>query len=153
VVDEAGPFVAYVVNQATGRTYEAVRGRGARRDGAAITPSSATHLSGSIIGLSGFPGRHLGWMQYRVLGAIALDLCAVADGSLDGYLDCARSNHGVWDYLAGLLVCREAGAYVGETAGRELVVRTLEERRSPVAAGTEELLRELVAAHGGGAAE
>ena len=62
--------------------------------------------------LSGLPPGWLGWRQFRALGAVALDLCAVAEGRLDGYLDCSPSAHGPWDYLGGMLVCREAGALV-----------------------------------------
>ena len=146
VLDESGPLVALVVNQATGARYEAVRGGGARRDGEAITPSLKESLGRSLIGLSGYPPRYLGWRQYRALGAAALDLCAVADGTLDGYIDCMRDAHGSWDYLGGLLVCAEAGAVVADAAGRELVVRDHSGRRTPVAAGTSALLSELLAA-------
>jgi hypothetical protein len=44
-----------------------------------------------------------------------------------------------------MLVCTEAGAVMGETAGRELVVRGHEDRRSPAAAATPELLADLLA--------
>ncbi|HXY45443.1 MAG TPA: inositol monophosphatase family protein [Acidimicrobiales bacterium] len=146
VLDEDGPLAALVVNQATGRRYEAVRGGGARRDGVPIHPSQCRDLGRSVIGLSGYPSRYLGWKQYRALGAVALDLCAVADGTLDGYVDCGRNAHGGWDYLGGMLVCREAGAGVADGLGRELVVRGHADRRAPVAAGTPELLDALVAA-------
>lgn len=144
VLDEKGPRAALVVNQSSGISYEAVRGRGARRDGLAIAPSGATELSRSIIGLSGSPKRPYGWRQYRSLGAAALDLCCVADGTLDGYVDCADRSHGPWDYLGGMLVCIEAGASVAETNGIELITRDPHERRSPVAAATEKLLGELL---------
>lgn len=147
VLDAVGPLVALVVNQATGARYEAVRGQGARRDGRAIRPSRATELRRSIIGLSGYPVRHLDWGQFRALGAVALDLCAVAEGALDGFVDCVEVPHGgPWDYLGGLLVCAEAGATVADAAGRDLVVRELDEWRSPVAAATSALLDELLAA-------
>jgi fructose-1,6-bisphosphatase/inositol monophosphatase family enzyme len=145
VLDEEGAFAALVVNQATGVRYEAVRGGGARRDGEPIRPSCEESLGRSLIGLSGYPPRYLGWRQYRALGAAALDLCAVADGTLDGYIDCMRDAHGGWDYLGGLLVCAEAGALVADAAGRELVVRDHSSRRTPVAAGTSALLSELLA--------
>ena len=48
-----------------------------RRPGA---PSSGD----AIVGLNGIPPRHLGFAQCRVLGAVALDLCLVAAGVLDG---------------------------------------------------------------------
>jgi fructose-1,6-bisphosphatase/inositol monophosphatase family enzyme len=146
VLDDSGPLAAFVVNQSIGTTYDAVRGEGARRNGTTITPSTTTRLGDAILGISGFPKRYLGWRQFRAFGAAALDLCCVADGSLDAYLDCSRSAHGSWDYLAGALVCTEAGAVVADTEGRDLVVRGHKDRRSPVAAGTPELLAEVVEA-------
>lgn len=146
VLDAEGPLAALVVNQATGRRYEATRGGGARRDGEPIRPSRCRELGKAVIGLSGYPSRYLGWKQYRALGAVALDLCAVADGTLDGYVDCGRNAHGGWDYLGGMLVCEEAGAGVADGLGRELVVRGPADRRAPVSAGTPELLEALLAA-------
>ena len=138
-VDDRGPRAALVVNLATGTRFEAVRGRGARRDGRPIAPSGCTSLEKAIVGISGLPPRHLGWRQFRALGAAALDLCLVASGGLDAYIDCSESAHGVWDYLGGLLVCREAGAVVVEAAGRDLVVLDPDARRTPLAAATPEL--------------
>jgi myo-inositol-1(or 4)-monophosphatase len=145
-VDARGPLAAVVVNLASGTRYEAVRGAGARRDGKPIAPSGATSLRRSIVGLSGFPPRYLGWKQYRALGAAALDLCAVADGVLDGYVDCSQDAHGVWDYLGGTLVCAEAGVPVVDALGRDLLVRDASARRTPIAAATPALLDELVEA-------
>lgn len=145
-LDDHGPLAAVVVNQATGERYEAERGGGARLDGRELVPSRCSTLGTSVLGLSGWPGRHLGWRQMRSLGAIALDLCAVAAGRLDGYVDCSHDAHGPWDYLGGLLVCLEAGAVVTDARGRDLVARAHEDRRSPVAAGTPELLSQLLAA-------
>jgi len=60
----------------------------------------------------------------------------------DGWID--FNSHGGWDYMASLLVCREAGVAVGEFNDRELVVRDHAERRTMVAAATEELLANLL---------
>jgi myo-inositol-1(or 4)-monophosphatase len=150
VMDHAGPIAAVVVNQASGTRWEAVRGGGATRDGQPIRPSACTRLEDAVIGLSGWPGRHLGWRQFRALGAAALDLCAVASGVLDGYIDCSVDAHGPWDYLGGMLVCVEAGAVVADARGRDLLVRGHHDRRTPVAAATPELLAELLAAVGAG---
>ncbi|HVB00723.1 MAG TPA: inositol monophosphatase family protein [Acidimicrobiales bacterium] len=146
VLDGEGPLAALVINQASKVRYQAVRGGGAFRDGTRISPSPTEQLSRAIVGLSGYPEQYLGWSQYRALGAIALDLCAVAEGSLDAYLDCGRNSHGPWDYLAGMFICQEAGAIVIDVDGRELVTRDYEGRRSPVAAGTEVLAQELQSA-------
>src|SRR5437763_16232 len=84
--------------------------------------------------------------QYRSdVAAAALDLCAVAAGRLDAYVDFSFSAHGPWDYLGGMLVCQEAGASVADAFGRDLLCRGHGDRRTPVAAATPELLAELVA--------
>jgi len=144
-VDERGPSAAVVTNLATGEHYEALRGQGAWRDGKPISPSGRTELAEAMVGLSGYPGAHLGWRQYRALGAAALDLCAVACGRIDGYVDCSRDAHGVWDYAGGLLVCQEAGALVTDVDGRELMILEHGARRTPVAAATPALLDALLA--------
>jgi len=143
-LDAAGPLAALVVNLASGRRYHAERSGGAFCDGAPIRPSGCRRVRDAILGLSGYPPRWLGWKQYRVLGAAALDLCAVAAGVIDGYLDCNPSAHGMWDYAGGLLVCREAGAAMADADGRDLIVGVPAEKRTPVAAATPELLDELV---------
>ncbi len=145
-VDEAGPLAAVVHDLVHGTRFEAVRGGGARRDGAPIAPTACERIDEAFVGLSGWPPRHFGWAQSRSLGASALDLCAVASGVLDAFVDCSLDAHGPWDYLGGLLVCREAGAPVVDALGRELVVLQHSARRTPVAAATPELIDALLAA-------
>ena len=142
-VDGDGLRAAVVVNQASGVRFEALRGGGARRDGSPIQPSGCTRLREAIIGFSGYPPTYLGWSQYRGLGAAALDLCAVADGTLDGYAVVGGSSLGSWDYLGAMLVCIEAGAAIGESQDRELVTLSHTDRRTPIAAATPALLGEL----------
>jgi fructose-1,6-bisphosphatase/inositol monophosphatase family enzyme len=145
-LDADGARAAVVINQASGERFEARRGGGARRNGQPIAPSSCTQLAGAVVGLSGWPGRHLGWRQYRTLGAAALDLCSVACGRLDAYIDCTDDAQGPWDYLGALLVCREVGVVVVDVAGRPMVVRDPQARRTPVAAATQELHDEVLSA-------
>ncbi len=145
-IDSAGPVAAVVVNLADGTRFDAVAGEGARRDGVLIRPSTCERIDESIIGLSGYPARRFGWKQYRCLGAAALDLCAVACGVLDGFVDCSVDAHAPWDYLGGVLVCREAGAIVADAFDRELVVTEHAARRTPVAAGTGVLMGALLSA-------
>jgi myo-inositol-1(or 4)-monophosphatase len=143
VLDAEGPLVGLVVNLASGVRYAAVRGEGAERDGAALEASGCTDLGAAIVGISGFPGRHPGWAQFRALGAASLECCAVGEGVLDAYLTAGRSTLYSWDYLAGLLVCREAGAVARERDGRDLVVRDAQPRRL-LAAATDALADRLV---------
>lgn len=145
-VDADGPVAAVVVNLAAGTRFEAVRGGGARRDGVALRPSGCTRLADAVVGLSGYPPMAFGWRQFRALGAVALDLCSVAAGGLDAYVDCSSDAHGVWDYLGGVLVCQEAGAMVADGRGRDLLTRDPAARRTPVAGGTAAVFEQALAA-------
>ena len=144
-VDREGPRAALVVDLPHGRTYTALRGTGASVDGVPIRPTTCTDTRDALVGISGLPARPLGWRQFRSLGAAALDLCAVAEGTLDAYVDCSVSAHGPWDYLGGVLVCIEAGAIVGDALGRELLTLDHRARRTPLAAATQPLFDALAA--------
>ena len=147
VLDAEGPRVGVVTNQATGQRYAAVRGSGAEKDGQAIAPSGCEDLGRAIVGISGFPGLYPGWAQFRALGAASLECCAVAEGVLDAYLVVGRSTLYSWDYLAGLLICREVGVAEGEREGRDLIVRDASSRR-PIVAATSRLAERLAAEEG-----
>jgi myo-inositol-1(or 4)-monophosphatase len=82
------------------------------------------------------------------MGASALDICAVAVGSFDGFVDMSPDAHGVWDYLGAALVVREAGGVVVDAHGRDLVVLDHAVRRTPVAATSSHLLDDLLAHRG-----
>jgi myo-inositol-1(or 4)-monophosphatase len=147
VLDAEGPRVGVVVNLASGERFAAARGGGADKGGRPLAPSRCDELGAAIVGISGFPGRHPGWAQYRALGAASLECCAVAEGVLDAYLVVGRSTLYGWDYLAGLLICREAGAAEAEREGRGLVVRDASSRR-PVVAATRALAERLLGEDG-----
>ena len=117
--------------------------------GRALQPTRCTELGEALVGLSGYPPRWFGWKQFRAMGAAALDLCAVAGGRFDAYVDCSPSAHGSWDYLGGMLVCQEAGAFVLDAFDRALPTIDHAARRTPVAAATPELLAAVVAARRG----
>src|SRR5689334_14242154 len=78
VVDEKGVRASLVVNEATGERFEAVRGKGARRNGAPIHVVPRTELTGSLVVLCDLPRERGPWAQARVMGAAALDICSVA---------------------------------------------------------------------------
>ncbi len=130
---------ALVMNQATGAIFVAEKGSGARRDGVVITPSGETEVAKTLVGSSGYPSHNLGWWQNRSMGAASLEICLVADGSLDVYGVAQHSGLNVWDYLAGLLIVREAGAFDADYLGEELVTSE-DVVRHPVFAGSRELL-------------
>ncbi len=148
VLDGEGPWVSLVRNLATGTTWQAVRGGGATRDAAAISVARTVEMADAFVVLNGHTPVHFGWRQYRALGATALDICAVADGSADSTIDCTVDALGPWDYLGAMLVLTEAGGVIADANGRELVVRDHEARRTTVSACTVELLEQALRARG-----
>ncbi|MDQ0380206.1 myo-inositol-1(or 4)-monophosphatase [Amycolatopsis thermophila] len=111
-----------VVEPVSGRCWTAVRGSGAWLDGRRLSVSSPSRLDLSLVG-TGFAysaQRRARQAQFvaglltrvrdvRRAGVASLDLCAVAAGWLDGYVE-----HGLnrWDWAVGALVAEEAGAVV-----------------------------------------
>ena len=87
---------------------------------------------------------HYGWAQFRALGASAPDICAVACGVTDAWCDMHDDGHGVWDYLASILIVEEAGGVAAEVFGRDLCVLDHTARRSPVVAATPRLLETVL---------
>ncbi|MBW4095974.1 MAG: inositol monophosphatase [Acidobacteria bacterium] len=55
------------------------------------------------------PERMRGFGDFRRLGSAALELCAVAEGAVDAYMEFGLYEH---DFAAGALIAEEAGAWV-----------------------------------------
>jgi myo-inositol-1(or 4)-monophosphatase len=115
-----------------GETFSAVVGGGAwlYRDGAAIPLRCTSGVAlGQALVATGFgydPGRRRvqGEVAAALLphvrdirrgGAAAVDLCSVAAGRMDAFFERGLN---YWDYAAGGLIAREAGAVVGGLSGR-----------------------------------
>jgi myo-inositol-1(or 4)-monophosphatase len=121
------PAVGVVHAPLLGRTFAAVRGRGATRDGRPIRVSDRAPAQAIVA--TGFPFRHKDLLDrfepalsaalhrfedLRRVGAASLDLCWVAEGVFDGYFELRL---GPWDVAAGALVVREAGGIVTDWSG------------------------------------
>ncbi len=143
-VDAEGPLASLVANLATGERYRAIRGQGAEATGVELGGSGLGRLRDAVVAFSGLPPDSKRFGQARIYGAAALDLCAVATGRFDAYVD-MNAAHGVWDYLGAQLVLSECDIPVVDGGGRELCVLDHGARRQPVAAATDELLSELMA--------
>lgn len=111
-----------VVEPASGRVWSAARGHGAWLDGRRLGVSAPSRLELTLVGTgfaysaerrtrqARFAAGLLGRVRdIRRNGAASLDLCAVAAGWLDAYVE-----HGLhrWDWAAGALIAAEAGATV-----------------------------------------
>lgn len=124
--DEHGNWLVGVVNApALGRIYYAVAGLGAwvRRNGRDTRLTGPVPLRRGALYGTGFSydpavrreqfGAFLETMEnfsdMRRLGAASLDLCMVAEGTLDGYSERGLHEH---DWAAGALIAHEAGAVV-----------------------------------------
>ena len=146
-LDHGGMLAALVMNHATGASYTATRGGGAFRDGQRLHASSVRKVEDAMVALSGWPARLLPWQQYRALGCASLALCDLGAGGIDGYID-GGAWHAPWDYLGGLMICREAGAVVIDVGDNDLLTAAASARRQLLGAATPELLAMLKPAAG-----
>ena len=144
------PVASLVADHGSGAVFSAVAGAGAWHNGVRLPLLGACRPSEeAIVGLNGRCPINLGWAQTRTFGALALDLCCVAEGRLDGYVDAVVGNHAPWDYLGALLVVSECGGVVVDALGQDLCVLDHAARRSPVAAPTIERCETWIGAASG----
>ncbi len=131
VAVDGRPVAGAVVAPATGERWWAARGEGAFRGGVPIRVSPPRPLRAALVG-TGFPFKllerlpeYLGQLD-RVLrssagirraGAAALDLCYLAQGSLDAFWELFLHP---WDFAAGWLIVEEAGGVVAKDDGSPL---------------------------------
>lgn len=148
--------VAVVQDLFSENVYHAARGKGAMRNFQSIQLSSENQLISNLVGVDdGFPSFHSTREQtdssnervqfIRHFGANALELCFVADGSLDGFVDLRGVFRGT-DLAAPALILQEAGASLVNEAGKPLTGRcTNIERYSLVAARNDQFSQWLLA--------
>jgi myo-inositol-1(or 4)-monophosphatase len=145
---------AIVTDITHGTTYTAQKNGGAFRNGRRIQPSKTSDLEEALIGvdLSTFKiedlvtkleglfkiGKH-----FRHFGANALDICYVADGSTDAFID-IRGKLRVTDMVASYLILREAGGIMVSPGGEELNVPLVPTQRvSFIAAANNRIYRAI----------
>ena len=126
-VDSEGSIAAAVYAPESRELFVAARGYGAWLDGKPLRCSNQDSVSLALIG-TGFaydPAvRQQQWdllatratelRDIRRIGAASLDLCFVACGRLDAYLE---RNLQPWDLAAGVLIAQESGAIVTDFDG------------------------------------
>lgn len=81
-------------------------------------------------------GLFLNSQGIRRIGSAALEMCYVASGRTDAFLE---EDLNIWDFAAGLLILKEAGALVKDFHGNDLILK----RKSGVICANPSLLREL----------
>ncbi len=133
-----------VRNLLSGETYYAERGE-SRKDGRPIRSSMQKELrdaafaidmcrspASEVVRIAGLVSSVKRQVHF---GANALEICLVAEGKLDGFVD-IRGRMRITDFAAGFLIAREAGARITERDGSALNPGlNLTERFRVVAAG------------------
>ena len=120
---------ALVRNLVSGDVYYAEKGKGAFKNGRRLQPSTKTELAESIAAVDVSKAKPvvidaLGPLSSKLgrqvhFGANALEICMVADGEVDSFVD-LRGRMRVTDVAGAYLVAREAGAVVTSETGTEL---------------------------------
>jgi myo-inositol-1(or 4)-monophosphatase len=126
-------FAALVTDLAHDTTYTALEGKGAYRDGEKIDSSTRGSLEEAVVGLdlNSYKVKEIApqlteliqkTKHIRHFGANALELCYVADGTTDAFID-IRGKLRTTDMAAAFLIVREAGGTVTTPAGDALEVK------------------------------
>ena len=141
--------IGFVKNLATGDIYEAVKREGSSLNGENTVPSSRKNMAGSSIGayVRGAMNRMneicKTVRRIRLLGSVATELCYVADGTYDAFLD-IRGNLRVVDIAAAKLIVEEAGGIVTNEHGKRLDNKLkVTERTSLIAAGNQNIHKDI----------
>ena len=154
IVEGDSVEVGVVRDLVSGDAYSAVRGRGARKNGRPIATSHAEVLSKAVVGvdLSKSGRESVEWLAPLVggvkrqvhFGANALELCFVAEGRTDAFVD-LRGRIRITDLAAAHLIAAEAGAVITQADGTGLVPRfDLSHRLSFVASASETLHKQIL---------
>ena len=114
-------------------TYTAQKGKGSHRNNSKIHPSKNTALEEAVIGvdLNTYKIKKVApkltkliqkTKHIRHLGANALEICYVADGTIDAFID-IRGKLRTTDMAAAWLITKEAGGKITSPEGSPLKVR------------------------------
>jgi len=122
----SGTSFGYVRNLANGDTYHAGSGKGAYLNGKSISPSDNSDIHDFCISAYGYRP-HVertsilckGVRRIRILGSVALELCYVASGRMDAFVDVRRALR-LTDVAAGNFILEKAGGMVSNELGDPL---------------------------------
>ena len=149
-----GIKVGVVRDLVSGDVYHAVKGKGAKKNGASVEASNVTDVSRAVLGVDVSRGGSelierlaplIGVASRQVhFGANALELSYVSDGTVDAFVD-IRGKIRITDLAAAYLVAAEAGAEISDAQGRELrAAFDLTHRLSFVASANAQLHEEIM---------
>lgn len=143
-------YAAMVTDLYHGTTYTAVAGKGAFRNGEKIATSQLSDLGEAVIGLdlNTYKVKAVAAQltdlievtkHIRHFGANALELCFVAEGLTDAFVD-IRGKLRTTDVAAGFLIIKEAGGIITTPSGQPVdVPLDPKQKLSFVASGNREI--------------
>ncbi|WP_321417082.1 bifunctional fructose-bisphosphatase/inositol-phosphate phosphatase [uncultured Methanomethylovorans sp.] len=127
----AGINFGYVKDLVTGDVYCAEFGKGAYLNGQRVHTSKNSNLMESCISVYGYrqsvtktANISQAIRRIRILGCISLELCYVASGKLDAFID-IRGSLRLTDVAAGKLIIEEAGGTVTDEKGCKLLLKEI----------------------------
>ena len=125
-------MVGVVRDLVSGDVYAARKGQGATKNGKPIRTSAEVDPGKAVVGVDlsrsqpglvpGLEPLILGVRRQVHLGANALELCYLAEGRTDSFVD-LRGRMRVTDFAAANLIALEAGAEISDASGRKLEVK------------------------------
>ncbi|MCH8182518.1 MAG: 3'(2'),5'-bisphosphate nucleotidase CysQ [Proteobacteria bacterium] len=148
LVADGAPILGVVFNPATDDFFEAVRGGGARHNGAPITVTSQDAIAGAKLLSSRRTFQKRDWTdavehaEFTFLGSMAFRLALVAAGRYDATITLAPKSD--WDIAAGDLIITEAGGVITQADGSNLRYNRPSVRHPDVIAAGPALHRRLV---------
>jgi len=144
---------AVVIDLYSGEIFSAEKGAGAKRDGQSIKPSSLKNLGEAIISIN--VTRNVKAARkllpiisiakgIRAFGSAALEMCHVACGLLEAYID-IRGVLRTIDFAAGSFILKEAGGVILQPDGKEIPCVPLTEikRFSVIASANREIFEKI----------
>jgi myo-inositol-1(or 4)-monophosphatase len=148
-------FAASVTDLLHNASYAALQGKGAYCNGKKIAPSSTTLLNEAVVGLdlNTYKSKRLApklsnliqaTKHIRHFGANALELCYVADGLTDAFVD-IRGKLRTTDVAAGFFILKQAGGIVTSPEGAP-VDATMDPKQTVkfVASGNKEIHEQIL---------
>jgi myo-inositol-1(or 4)-monophosphatase len=148
-------YAALVTDLVQGTTYTARKSSGAFRNGKKIATSTITSLAEAVVGLdlNTYKAKEIApqlseliqnTKHIRHFGANALELCFVAEGLTDAFVD-IRGKLRTTDVAAGFLIVKEAGGTISDPEGQVIDVK-LDPRQTLkfVASGNPEIHKSIL---------
>ncbi|MEM3561785.1 MAG: inositol monophosphatase family protein [Candidatus Jordarchaeaceae archaeon] len=146
--------IAIVKDIISGKTYHALRGRGAYLDGVKVSPSRIMELSEAVVGIDlDFPNKSdldrvipllREAKKIRKIGSNSLELSYVSSGGYEAFLD-LRSVLSPENFAPAKLIIEEAGGIISDDKGNSIEGKIdLTKKQNLVAAGNNILHQKIL---------